>query len=176
MRSLARTPSSSRSGRDERGVTFEQAQQSDVEGIQHVAAESWRATYKGIFSPEFITDFLARAYSMEGLSRSVRNPEHIFLVARDGPQVVGFCHYGVGRQGPELFRMYVLPGYWRTGTGTGFLRLLESGLAGQGVAAYYCYVHSRNEIGKAFYLQRGFVHEPTRDRDHEWCMIRRLRD
>ncbi len=155
-------------------ITYTAAQEADVEGIQHVAAESWRATYKGIFSPEFISDFLASAYSMEGLSRSVRNPEHIFLVARDGPQVVGFCHYGVGRQGPELFRMYVLPDYWRSGTGTGFLRLLESRLAGHGVAEYYCYVHRRNEIGKAFYVRRGFVHESSRDREEEWCMVRRL--
>ncbi len=115
-------------------ITYTLAQEADVEGIQDVASESWHATYRDTFAPQFISDFLASACSMEGLSRSVRNPEHIFLVAKDGAQVVGFCHYGVGRQGPELFRMYVLPDYWRSGTGTGFLRLLESRLAGHGVA------------------------------------------
>ncbi len=155
-------------------ITYTLAQEADVEGIQHVASESWRATYRRIFTPEFISDFLASAYSTEGLSGSARNPDHIFLVAKDGPEVVGFCHYGVGRQGPELFRMYVLPGYWRSGTGTGFLSLLEARLAGHGVAEYCCYVHSRNEIGKAFYHKWGFVHDSSRDREEEWCMVRRL--
>jgi ribosomal protein S18 acetylase RimI-like enzyme len=155
-------------------LTYQRAEESDVPDIQRVVAESWSVTYRDIFTPEFVADFLARSYSTEGLIRSVRNPGAIFLVAKDGSQIVGFCHYGIGRQGPELFRMYVLPGYWRSGAGTEFLRLLEAQLAERGVGEYFCYVHTRNEIGKAFYVKQGFVHDAARDREDESCMVKRL--
>jgi GNAT superfamily N-acetyltransferase len=155
-------------------VTFERAREADVDEIQRVAAQSWHAMYKGIFPPEFIEDFLARAYSTEGLLRSINSPDGIFLVARHGARLSGFCHYGQGRQGPELFRIYVLPEYWRTGVGAGFLDRLEAMLVERAVREYHCYVHSRNEVGKAFYLKRGFVHQASRDHNEEWCMVRVL--
>lgn len=155
-------------------LVYAQAQEADAEGIQHVAGESWRATYKDIYSPEYIAEFVARAYSIEGLVRAVRNPRSVFLVAKDGTGVVGFCHYGEGPQGPELLRMYVLPDYWRMGTGSRFLQLLESRLVERGVSEYFCYVHARNEIGKAFYVKYGFVPDAAHDKDDEWCMRRAL--
>ncbi len=156
------------------GLVYAQAQDADAEGIQRVAGESWHATYGDIFSPEYIAEFVARAYSVEGLVRAIGNPRSVFLVAKDGARVIGFCHYGEGPQGPELFRMYVLPEYWRMGTGSRFLRLLESRLVERGPSEYFCYVHARNEIGKAFYVKYGFVHDAARDKDDEWCMRRTL--
>jgi len=155
-------------------LTYTRADEADIEGIQHVAAKTWRATYKGIFSEEFIASFLGRAYSTEALQRSIRNPQALFLVAKDADRVVGYCHFGPGERGPELYRMYVLPDYWRAGIGTRFVHMMEAHWREQGVSEYSCVVHARNEIGKAFYLKHGFVHEPARDQADEWCMVRRI--
>ncbi len=155
-------------------LVYAQALEADAEDIQRVAGESWRVIYRDIYSLEYIAEFVARAYSIEGLVRAVRNPRSVFLVAKDSTRVVGFCHYGEGPQGPELFRMYVLPENWRTGAGSRFLQLLESRLVERGVSEYFCYVHARNEIGKGFYLKSGFVHDAAHDKDDEWCMRRTL--
>jgi len=153
-------------------LIFDRAREEDVPGIRHVAEASWRTTYRDIFAPEYIAEFLHRSYSIDGLMRSVRNQNAVFLVCRDGSRVVGFCHFGPGRHGSELYRMYVLPDYWRSGIGAQFVQMMEEEWWRQGVIEYYCYVHGQNEIGKAFYLKHGFVHDPARDQDDEWYIVK----
>jgi GNAT superfamily N-acetyltransferase len=154
-------------------LVFERADERDAPGIQRVAAESWRATYKDIFADDVITSFLGWAYSTESLRRAIRNPRAVFLVVKDGDRVVGFCHFGEGR-GPELYRMYLLPDYWRRGIGTRFVALVKDEWRARGVSEYFCVVHGRNEIGKAFYLKHGFVHVPERDAENGWRMVKRI--
>lgn len=155
-------------------LVFGDAHESDAEQIGQAAAQSWRATYKDIFAPEFIERFLAINYSPESLRRSIQDPRSTFLVACSGMQIIGFCHFGYGQQGAELFRLYVIPTHWRLGIGKQLVHLMESRWVMQNVSEYFCYVHKRNEIGKAFYLKMGFVHDPIRDRDDEWYMRRQI--
>jgi diamine N-acetyltransferase len=154
------------------------AKLSDVAGIQKAAELSWRATYKDIFSEEFITRFLEQAYASDALERSVTGGRSDFLVARDGERVIGFCHFGPSLEGEtELYRLYVVPEYWRKGIGGRLVEMMEGRLSSRGVAAYHCYVHTDNEIGKSFYARRGFAHVPARDRSDghcEVCLVRRL--
>ncbi len=146
----------------------------DVSEIRRVASVSWRTTYRDIFAREFIDRFLDDAYSLGGLRRAVDDPTHRFLVAKDARWVVGFCHYGPSPRGIQLYRMYVAPAYWRAALGGRFVALLDEDLRRRGVSEYYCFVHQRNEIAKAFYRKRGFVHETSRDEAEEWFMVRRL--
>lgn len=148
-------------------------------GIQFTAGESWRATYSGIYSPQFIADFLADAYSTDHLLRSVRSQRTTFLVAKeDDVAVVGFCHFGPSMDdaGVQLYRLYVDPDYWRLGIGGRLVAMMEAHLRGQGAAEYFCYVHARNTLGQAFYLKYGFVHVEARDQRNgeEWCMVKAL--
>ncbi|MCZ7542156.1 MAG: GNAT family N-acetyltransferase [Anaerolineae bacterium] len=164
-------------------LTFAEASEADIPGIQRAAEASWRATYAGIFTPDFITDFLARAYATDRLRDAIRNLRagglHWgFLVAKEGSQIVGFCHFGNRGPGIELYRLYVVPERWRQGVGGRLLAMMEARLAAAGVAEYFCYVHSDNRIGQAFYYKWGFVHDAARDQhgSHcEWFMVRRLR-
>lgn len=155
-------------------LAIDRATEADVEGIRRVASIGWRTTYRDIYTPEHIGDFIDRAYSLEGLTRSVSRPHQVFLVARDGRWVVGFCHFGPSDAGFQLYRMYVVPAYWRVGIGARFMALMEEHLRGLGAADYHCYVQERNEIGKAFYRKAGFVHEASRDQEDEWYMVKRL--
>jgi GNAT superfamily N-acetyltransferase len=155
------------------GLIFERADERDAPAIQRVAAESWRATYKGIFTEDLIASFRERNYSIEGLRHSINSPGAVMLVVRDGERIVGFCQFGDGR-GPQLYRMYVLPDYWRLGIGGRFVEMMEDEWRRRGVSEYFCFVHGRNEIGKAFYVKHGFVHVPERDAEDEWCMVKRI--
>jgi ribosomal protein S18 acetylase RimI-like enzyme len=141
-------------------------------------AESWRATYTHIFTSEFIDRFLAGAYSVEALQRSIASERSIFLVAKAGDQVVGFCQAGEGQEGHPsalaLYRLYLLPAYWRQGIGGRLLAQAETWLKERGATGYSCYVHSQNEVGKAFYQKAGFVHDPAHDHDGEWYMWKDL--
>ncbi len=156
-------------------VMILQATEADIPSIQAVAAESWQATYGHIFTPTFITDYLAAAYSAENLRRSLQSTRSIFLIAKADEQVVGYCQLGLGGQGrhengSELYRIYLLPSYWGQGIGTHLLQQAEAWLRTQGETGYFCHVHGQNAVGKAFYLKAGFVHDSTGDAEGEWCM------
>jgi diamine N-acetyltransferase len=163
-------------------ITIAIARPADVPGIHAAAEASWRATYKDIFPDEFITRFLENAYSLENLELAVNSPRTVFLAARNGDDVIGFCHYGPSREHSdlypiELYRIYVVPAFWRQGIGSRLLAEMEGRLTEQDVPSYYCHVHARNEIGKGFYLRHGFYHNSERNRtgDEEWCMVKSLK-
>jgi len=40
--------------------------------------------------------------------------------------------------------------------------------------SYHYFVHKDNELGKRFYMRRGFRHVPASDRDDEWYMEKTL--
>jgi diamine N-acetyltransferase len=155
---------------------IEQAQTSDIPGLQAVADASWRATYAPIFSPEFIDRWLQEAYGADALRSSLASDDSLFLVAKTGEQIVGYGQAGVGRgaQGFVLYRLYVDPVYWRQGIGARLLTNLEEWLKTQGATGYSCFVHSQNEVGKAFYGKLRFVHDPAHDHDDEWFMWKLL--
>jgi ribosomal protein S18 acetylase RimI-like enzyme len=156
-------------------VVVTSATPEDVEAIQRVARVSWRATYTGIFTPEFIEDFLERAYNPEVLRQTIVSNHSLFLTVCDVKGVIGFAQTGFLRNGvAELFRLYVQPSGQRTGAGTLLLAETESWLAQQNAPGYGAFVHSRNEIGKAFYAKAGFVRRPERDHDDEWYLWKQL--
>src|SRR5262245_5863736 len=150
----------------------------DVDAVFETARVAWQFTYATIFDPAFIDQFVRTHYApdrLQSLVALVAAQRMFFDVALDGDQVIGFCNLGpTPRGGAELFRIYLRPVYIGTGVGS---RLLERGqefLRARGFAAYHCFVHRNNEIGKRFYLRRGFRHISTSDRDDEWYMEKTL--
>ena len=115
---------------------------------------------------------------MDGVSvlrQAVTEENSLFLMACDIKGVIGFAQTGFLRNGvAELFRLYVQPSGQRTGAGTLLLAETEAWLAQQDVPGYGAFVHSRNEIGKAFYTKSGFVRRPERDHDGEWYLWKEL--
>jgi [ribosomal protein S5]-alanine N-acetyltransferase len=139
-------------------VTVRDARPEDVADIARVANASWRDTYRDIFEPAFIDEFLATHYSSEALAGAVdraasRVDTHFLVAERDG-RVVAYANYGVAPDGPRLWRIYAHPDHYGIGAGSALLDELESRLD---VDAYELEVHSCNERGRAFYDRRGFV-------------------
>ena len=151
----------------------------DAAAIHLVALESWPATYQHIFAPEVISSFLDRNYSVEALEQAIsftlRDSFRVFEVAVDeSSRVVGFLQMADKDGQAFVWRVYVLPECQRQGIGAAFLARLEDHLRAHSRASYGLMVHGKNEIGKAFYLQHGFVHRPEQDQEGEWFMQKDL--
>ena len=141
-------------------VTVRTAEPSDAEAIERVAQASWRDTYRDIFEPAFIDDFLARNYNRESLAQaaetSASRPTSEFLVAERDGQIVGYLHFGDGPDGPQLYRIYADPAHYGSGVGSALLSELHRRIEGR-VESYVLDVHSRNVRGRGFYDRNGFV-------------------
>jgi RimJ/RimL family protein N-acetyltransferase len=140
-------------------VSVRDAHRSDAEAIARIARESWAETYRDIFKPAFIADFVARNYDPARLAEAaVEAPRRgqVFLVAEREGDVVGYLQFGEGQRGPELWRVYAHPAHFGTGVGSALLEELHRRIAGR-VDAYVLDVHARNERGRAFYDRNGFV-------------------
>lgn len=140
-------------------ISVRDATAADVEGIERVARASWIETYRDIFEPAFIEDFLARNYAAEALARAAEraagSDDTHFLVAEREGELVAFAHFGPGPRGPELYRIYAHPDHFGSGAGHALLEALHQRLEGH-VASYVLDVHSRNQRGRAFYDRHGF--------------------
>lgn len=140
--------------------TVRDATAADAAPIARVARASWTDTYRDIFEPAFIDDFLQANYATGALSAQAerarsRDDAHFLVAERDG-DVIAFAQYGSGPRGPELFRIYADPAHYGTGAGFAMLEELHRRLAGR-VEGYVVDVHSRNTRGRAFYERNGFV-------------------
>lgn len=141
-------------------VSVRDARGEDAPAVERVARLSWTDTYGDIFDSAFIEKFLATSYAPRALAaqaeRAVGSDDEHFLVAERDGSVVAYAHYGEGRRGPELFRIYADPAHYGTGAGAALLAELHRRLAGR-VDGYVLDVHSRNARGRAFYERNGFV-------------------
>lgn len=143
------------------------ATEEDIPGIQLTAAESWRAAYRTIYSPDFIESFIGRAYSSESLRRVITSAQSVFVVAREEGAVVGFSHAGYGPRGGELYRIYLRPPWWGSGVGDLLLRRTEDWLRAEGYPGYGCLVQRHNEVGRRFYAKHAFRHLSEHDEGDE---------
>jgi ribosomal protein S18 acetylase RimI-like enzyme len=154
-------------------ISYRPLQAEDVDAVLDAAWEAWRFTYATIFDTAFVDQFVRTNYAPDRLRTlvpAVRAQQMIFDVALDGDRIVGFCHIGVTPRGAELFRIYLKPPYIGMGVGSGLLERGEHFLRTRRVSSYHCFVHKDNELGKRFYLRRGFRHVPGLDRDEEWYL------
>ena len=141
-------------------VSIRDATPDDSEAIARVARASWAETYRDIFEPTFIAEFLDANYQPASLAeqaeRAAGLEDHQFLVAERDGEVVAFAQFGVGSRGPELFRIYADPAHFGTGAGSALLDELHLRVAGR-VDTYVVEVHSKNARGRTFYDRQGFV-------------------
>jgi len=160
-------------------VAVRDALAADAEAIARVARASWTDTYRDIFEAAFIEQFLAQAYALEALAaaaeRATGREDEQFLVAERDGEIVAFAHYGEGRRGPELFRIYADPAHYGTGTGSALLAELHQRLAGR-IDGYVLDVHSRNARGREFYELNGFVLVGGGDTPDQLTLRRTLAD
>lgn len=145
----------------------------DIEEVQNVARKSWNATYEGIIPDQIQKNFLKMAYSDEMMEQ--RLSQSLILVAEVNDRIVGFANYSpVNHAGEvELAAIYIYSDHQGMGIGTS---LLKEGLKLlDGVKEIYINVEKENEIGKNFYLAKGFNIVDEFDDDFDGHILKTLR-
>ena len=158
-------------------IIYRPLQTSDADAVFSVAREAWQFTYATIFDSAFIDQFVGTNYAPERLRELIpllEAKQLFFDVALDADQLIGFCNIGTSAHGAQLFRIYVRPAYIGDGIGSSLLERGEQFIQTRGLSSYCCFVHEGNELGKRFYLRRGFRHRPESDQNDEWYMEKQL--
>lgn len=140
-------------------ITIRYVSSEDIPHVQSIAHDTWFYTYEGIYSKDFIQNFLSGAYSNENLNRSVerdlQSPKRSFLIAEFNNEVVGYAQTRqVNDEEYELLRIYVRPEYHKMGIGNGFIQEYIQIL--KPIKKLFAWVAKENHRGRAFYEKSGF--------------------
>jgi len=140
-------------------IVVRPAETADAQGIARVCAESWRDTYREIYTPDQIEAVIAEYYTPQRIGREIRAPEGWdgWLVAVEGRTVVGAG--GGGMIDPyvgEIFVLYLDPLRRREGIGSLLLHAITEQQLAQGAREQWVSVEPENSKGLPFYEARGF--------------------
>ena len=135
-------------------VIIRQMMTQDIEAVQSIAFESWHTTYDGLIPPDVQQRFLEMAYSEDMLKKRLAKTP--FYVAEGDEGILGFANFSnMKEEGEvELASIYLKPTRQGQGVGT---KLLKQGLSELNPSKVFVNVESENEIGKRFYLAKGFL-------------------
>jgi GNAT superfamily N-acetyltransferase len=146
-----------------RMVTVRPATSGDADSIGDVHAETWRATYTGVF-PATAFDPAARRQVWRSYFDEPWPGSAIFVAEQDG-RIVGFANLGRCREEDgtgELFAIYVHPSQWDTGAGRALIRRGEDFLRETGHRQAVLWVLEGNERAERFYRFAGWSHDGGR--------------
>jgi len=133
----------------------------NVEALIEVARESWKWTYEGIYSDEYIENWIREKYSKEKLlneiTRSWSEPDLLFLGAFVDLKLAGFIEVKIKEDNAELLRLYLKPEYTHRKIGRDLLSEAEKIMKEKVVSECTLYVHSQNHVGISFYYKNGFT-------------------
>jgi diamine N-acetyltransferase len=86
---------------------------SDFPTIEHIAYQTWPATFGDILSAEQIQYMLSWMYSQESLNEQVDQKGHVFLMAVDDTgEAIGYVSYELNYKGQpitKIHKLYLLP-------------------------------------------------------------------
>ncbi|BAQ08966.1 acetyltransferase [Bacillus sp. OxB-1] len=128
--------------------------ETDIIHVQHIARETWSATYDGIIPEEIQTEFIDRSYS-EAMLRK-RMEKTCMLIAEHNGVPVGFANFTKKDEDgdSELTALYILPSHQQYGFGRKLFEYALSEL--QDALQLFVYVDRHNKNGRAFYEKQGF--------------------
>jgi GNAT superfamily N-acetyltransferase len=128
----------------------------DLAGVLSLGHRTWLATYEPIAGPEYVAMGLAKWWTPDVVTTSIRQGRTI--VAVDGGDVVGVATFGVQDGAFALWKLYVLPGHHGHGIGSrlmgavvdralelGHDRIVLSHIEGNRQAARFYAVHGFTE-------------------------------
>ena len=157
-------------------VTIRPAQHEDIDAIRDIAERNLRLTTAGIEDPNYVERMMKRVYSEDSLKRAVETASSEMIVAIEDEQVVGVCNFGAPLLDEcedirEIHRLLIHPDYTRQGIGSAFIDEIETCIDEEAcIQSIIVYVNPSETPRLHFYLNNGFEHEATEDKDGMWYM------
>ncbi len=159
-----------RKGQSYRVPIIRAAVRSDADGIGEAHAEAWRLGYADLFPAdqlEAAVDHRRRMWSGlvgdSGLAGTL-------LVAEEYGDVLGFIHFGVSAENPELgevYGFYVHPSSWGSGTGRDLMAPAVTSMA-DSFDRTVLWTHSGAGRAPRFYAKSGWTRTGHEQRVSTW--------
>lgn len=130
----------------------------DSEFIGRIYTESWKATYSGMVSKEYL-DSLSYQDAENKWKRFLNSKDNILLVAESDSKVIGFiagCSTGIAGQS-ELYALYVDISLKNRGTGSKLLASLIIELKNMGMQSLIVWAMAKNINAISYYKNKGAI-------------------
>ncbi|WP_191992173.1 GNAT family N-acetyltransferase [Peribacillus tepidiphilus] len=133
---------------------------SDAQNIAIVHVDSWRTTYKGIVSDEFLTNLSYE--ERKRLWENVIPNGNVFVAENEEGQIVGFSSGGKERTGKykkydgELYAIYILKEYQGKGLGKELIQPIINDLKNSNINSMLVWVIEDNNA-RYFYESLGGI-------------------
>ena len=137
------------------GVVVRGAVGDDLAGVLSVGHRTWLATYEPIAGPEYVAMGLAKWWTSDVVTDSIRKGRT--LVAVEGDEVVGVATFGPQDESFVLWKLYVLPGHHGHGIGSRLLdAVVERARENEHPRITLSYLEGNQQAAR-FYARHGFV-------------------
>ena len=128
------------------------AKPEDSVAIGKIYCDSWKAAYKGIVPQDYLD-------SLTPEDRTINPADYLVLESEEGV-VFGLANLGSSRDKErpdwgELRAIYLLPEYWRKGSGTALFQAAEAELGRRGYSRYFLWAFCENAQARRFYEKMG---------------------
>ena len=133
-------------------MTVRPAKPEDAAAIGKIYCDSWKAAYKGIVPQDYLD-------SLTPEDRTINPADYLVLESEEGV-VFGLANLGSSRDKErpdwgELRAIYLLPEYWRKGSGTALFQAAEAELGRRGYSRYFLWAFCENTRARRFYEKMG---------------------
>lgn len=127
----------------------------DVDAIARVHVESWRTTYAGIVSAEFLANLSYERRAETWRNNLESQHQSYLVVAERESELVGFAVGGPNREtedeyAAELYAIYLLAGEQGQGTGRALFNAVVAELKRRGLASLLVWVLASNPARKFY--------------------------
>jgi ribosomal protein S18 acetylase RimI-like enzyme len=141
----------------------------DAPAIAHIHMDSWRTTYRGIFSDDFLANlrFEDRLVRWQQLLAFEQSGTFAYVAEAAPNEVVGFAYGGPERSGQpdykgELWALHIGVPYQRAGLGRRLTSEVAKRLHGMGLNSMMLWVLTENRPARRFYERLGGVYVTAR--------------
>ena len=137
------------------GVVVRGAVGDDLGGVLSVGHRTWLATYEPIAGPEYVAMGLAKWWTKDVVTHSIRKGRT--LVAEKAGEVVGVATFGTQDDAFVLWKLYVLPDHHGHGIGSRLMAAVVERAREAGQDRITLSHMEGNEQAARFYTRHGFV-------------------
>ena len=94
-----------------KNMEITQITKSQLPIVAKLAHEIWPSAYGEILSKEQLIYMLDKFYSLEALSQQLEEKNHVFLLAEENGEFIGFASYelNIENHKTKIHKIYVLP-------------------------------------------------------------------
>lgn len=145
-------------------IAIEPVQADEISALAAIGRKTFEQTFASANNPDDFATYLDRAFSREGISEEMSNPEARFFFARVGGRIAGYLKVNRGRAQTEkvegrtleIERIYVDAGMQGTGVGKALFQYALKQAETIGAEAVWLGVWEDNPKAIEFYSRHGF--------------------